>query len=115
MNLFKKRQPLQVLYIMQNGDTNQYKIGITKDLNNRIKQLQTGCPGELKVLKVWTHYQRKIIQKYERVLHNHFTEQGQKLRENGEWFNLTQNQVNELCKPEGIKAQNELIKKFLEK
>ena len=40
----KKRKPSQILYIMQNGDTNQYKIGITKDLNARWSNLQTGCP-----------------------------------------------------------------------
>ena len=34
----------QMLYLMQNGDTNQYKIGITNNLNTRWSSLQTGCP-----------------------------------------------------------------------
>ena len=67
------RKPLQIMYILQNGDTNQYKIGITNDLNRRLAELQTGCPNEIKVVKLYTHYQRKIIEKYERVLHNYYT------------------------------------------
>jgi predicted GIY-YIG superfamily endonuclease len=104
----------QMLYIMQNGNTNQYKIGITNNLNRRFKQLQTGCPGELKIIKIWTHTQREFIKKYELILHNYYTEKGQKIRPNGEWFTLTKEQVKELCKPNGTKEQNQLVKKFLE-
>ena len=57
------RKPLQIMYILQNGDTNQYKIGITNDLNRRLAELQTGCPTEIKVVKLYTHYQRKVIEK----------------------------------------------------
>ena len=62
-----------VLYILQNGNTNEYKIGITNNLNRRLAQLQTGCPNELKVIKVWTHYHKTAIQRYERVLHRYYT------------------------------------------
>lgn len=62
-----------LLYILQNGDTDEYKIGITNDLNRRLRQLQTGCPNELKVIKVYTHYHRNAIQKYERTLHRYYT------------------------------------------
>ena len=37
---FKNVAP-QMLYIMQNGNTNQYKIGITNNINNRWNALQT--------------------------------------------------------------------------
>ena len=103
----------QMLYLMQNGDTNQYKIGITNNLNTRWSSLQTGCPGELKILKVWTHTQRKFILRYERVLHRFFETLGQRLRANGEWFTLNQEQVEMLCKPQSTKEQNELIEKIL--
>ena len=49
------RKPMQIMYILQNGDTNQYKIGITNDLNRRLAELQTGCPNEIKVVKLYTH------------------------------------------------------------
>lgn len=103
----------QMLYIMQNGNTNQYKIGITDNINRRWRNLQTGCPGELRVLKIWTHTQRTAIMKYERVLHRYFTALGQRIRKNGEWFELTRNQVSELCKPSNTKEQNEIIEKIL--
>lgn len=103
----------QMLYLMQNGDTNQYKIGITNNLNTRWSSLQTGCPGELRILKIWTHTDRKFILKYERVLHRFFEMLGQRIRLNGEWFILNLEQIEMLCKPQTIKEQNELIEKIL--
>lgn len=104
---------MQILYILQNGDTNQYKIGITNNLNRRLKQLQSGCPYDLKVIKIWTHYDRKVIAKYERVLHKFFTKCGCRIRNNGEWFILTRPDIFQLCKPQTIPEQNEIIKKLL--
>lgn len=101
----------QVLYIMQNGKTNEYKIGITNDINRRYRDLQTGCPNELRIVKIWTHYQRKIIQKYERVLHNYF--KICKIRANGEWFRLSDEDIAELCRPNSIFEQNEYIENCL--
>lgn len=45
---FGNGNTIQTLYILQNGDTNQYKIGITNNLNKRLAQLQTGCPRRIK-------------------------------------------------------------------
>lgn len=104
---------MQTLYILQNGNTNQYKIGITNNLNRRLQQLQTGCPFELKIVKIWTHYNRKVIEKYERVLHRYFTKCGCRIRENGEWFILRVPDINYLCKPQSIAQQNELIENLL--
>lgn len=103
------RKPLQIMYILQNGDTNQYKIGVTNDLNRRLAELQTGCPNEIKVVKLYTHYQRKIIEKYERVLHNYYTKAGCRIRPNGEWYELRKPDINYLCKPNSIAEQNELV------
>ena len=103
------RKPLQIMYILQNGDTNQYKIGITNDLNRRLSELQIGCPNEIKVIKLYTHYQRKIIEKYERVLHNYYTKVGCRIRPNGEWYELHKPDINYLCKPNSIAEQNELV------
>lgn len=104
---------MQILYILQNGDSNQYKIGMTGDLNKRIKQLQTGCPGELKVIKVWTHYQRRVVEKYERVLHRYYNKCGCRIRENGEWYNLRKPDLDFLCAPNGIEEQNKCIEDIL--
>lgn len=104
---------INILYILQNGDTNQYKIGVTNNLNRRLAELQTGCPEELKVIKLFTHYQRKPIEKYERVLHRYYTKCGCRIRENGEWFRLCKSDINFLCKPNSIAEQNELIENIL--
>ena len=97
------------MYILQNGDTNQYKIGITNDLNRRLAELQTGCPNEIKVVKLYTHYQRKIIEKYERVLHNYYTKADNRIRPKGEWFELRKPDITFLCKPNSIAEQNEIV------
>jgi predicted GIY-YIG superfamily endonuclease len=104
---------MQILYILQNGNSNEYKIGITDNLNRRLAQLQTGCPNELKIIKIWTHYQRKTILKYERVLHRFYTKCGCRIRPNGEWFNLRVPDINFLCKPNSIAEQNEVIENIL--
>lgn len=101
----------QMLYILQNGSTNEYKIGITNNLNRRYSALQTGCPNELRIVKIWTHTQRKFIEKYERVLHNFF--KSVRIRNNGEWFKLSAEDVAELCKPNSIFEQNEYIENCL--
>lgn len=109
-----KKEPMQILYILRNGETNQYKIGITDNLNRRLSQLQTGCPEELQIIKLWKHYQRNMIKRYERVLHRYFTKCGCRIRPNGEWFNLKQVDINYLCKPNTIAEQNEIVKNLLE-
>ena len=104
---------MQILYILQNGETDQYKIGVTNNLNRRLQQLQAGCPFELKIVKIWTHYNRKVIEKYERVLHRYYTKCGCRIRENGEWFILRVPDINYLCKPQSVTQQNELIENLL--
>lgn len=107
------KRVLQTMYILRNGDTNQYKIGITNNLNARIAKLQTGCPGELKIVKIYTHYNREVIKRYERVLHRYYTKCGCRIRSNGEWFELRIPDITFLCKPNSIAEQNALIENIL--
>lgn len=109
----RKKPAYKILYVLQNGDTNQFKIGRTKDLNQRLAQLQTGCPGELKIVTLWKHPQEKIIKHYERVLHNYFTKCGCRIRPNGEWFELRTPDLAQLCKPKTVAEQNQMIEDFL--
>ena len=101
------------LYILRNGNTQEYKIGITKDLNRRISELQTGCPHELVIIKIWQHYQRKFIEQYERVLHRYYKQY--RIRKNGEWFKLPKSEIEKLCKPETITEQNNFIENIIRK
>lgn len=108
----RTRTPNQIMYILRNGGTNQYKIGITNNLNRRLAELQTGCPEELIIVKLYRHYQRKPIERYEMVLHRYFARQGKRIRKNGEWFILTQADIDMLCKPMTIAEQNDLIERI---
>jgi len=40
------------LYIIKTSE-NYYKVGITKDVNTCLAQLQTGCPTPINVLKTF--------------------------------------------------------------
>lgn len=110
---FNNGNVIQTMYILQNGNTNEYKIGHTNDLNRRLRELQTGCPNELRVVKLWTHYQKKVVEKYELALHRYYTKCGCRIRANGEWFRLSPADINYLCKPNSITEQNKIIQDIL--
>lgn len=101
-----------LLYIFQNGNTNQFKIGKTNNLNRRLAELQTGCPGELKVIKIWSHYKKSMVDRYERTLQRYYTKCGCRIRPNGEWFVLRKPDIYYLTKVTSIQEQNEFIKKL---
>ena len=104
----------QILYIIQMENTQYYKVGRTKNLNARWYQLQCGNPIPLKVVVQWCHTQKKVVKKYELNFHRILTKQGQRVRDNGEWFTLTDKQVKELAEVAGnIKKQNKLFEKIL--
>jgi len=69
------------VYFILNRDTNSVKIGFTrnKDINKRIKQLQTGCDSVLELL----YY---VIGNCtnEKYFHRMFS--SDRIRNNGEWF-----------------------------
>jgi hypothetical protein len=87
------------LYIIRCGDTQLFKIGISKNSNNRIKQLQTGNPNKLKLL-----FDFKINDKYnvsasqiESTIH-HFIKEYNNKHVLNEWFKLTDNEVVYIAK-----------------
>ncbi len=108
-----KQEPYYFLYIIRNGETDEYKIGITNNLNRRFKEIQTGCPNAIHLIKIYSHYHKTVVQKYERVLHRYYQKCGCRIRTNGEWFKLTKADIIYLCKPQTIDEQNNLIKDIL--
>lgn len=72
------------LYVIGN-DTNRQKIGISKDVDKRLKNLQTGNPDKLTI-----HYKIecptiKHTLKLEKKIHSELSYK----RLSGEWFNMT--------------------------
>jgi hypothetical protein len=71
------------LYVIFNEE--HYKIGISKQPERRLKQLQTGCAVSIKLIKTYKipdSYARKI----EKQVHRMFWQRQLK----GEWFDLTE-------------------------
>lgn len=77
-----------VYLIGENNNGNKYKIGSTKckDINKRLKQLQTGNSNPL-FLKAYYETSRPF--KLETMLHNRFKE----YNIIGEWFELNKNDL----------------------
>lgn len=96
---------MMFVYLIRISENSTYKIGTTKDINKRIKQLQTGNAEQIYIID---KYQSDNAYKIEKALHNFFKHKN-KLNE---WFDLTiedEIKFKELC----IKIDNNL--KFLEK
>ena len=74
-----------VYLIGEVGDEGRYKIGSTraKDVNTRLKQLQTGNSAELYIKE---SYETDYPFKLEKMLHNHF----KSCNLIGEWFTLSE-------------------------
>lgn len=74
-----------VVYFMSTAD--HMKIGISKNLDSRIKQVQTGCPIQLRRVEYVVVDNRDIALSLEKMLHNEFSD----LNTFGEWFYLVKN------------------------
>lgn len=66
-----------MIYFIENIETKHIKIGFTTNVKERLGQLQTSSPHELRVLSIC-----EGDDKYEKELHGKFNE----FRVRGEWF-----------------------------
>lgn len=73
------------VYLICNPATGQYKIGVSKDVQKRLKQLQTGNGCELHIV---ASFESSYPYYVEKMLHRHF----QKDRTEGEWFYLDEHE-----------------------
>ncbi|MCP4640228.1 MAG: GIY-YIG nuclease family protein [bacterium] len=78
------------LYLIQNGDTTHYKIGITGNVKNRVAAIQTSNPQQVGLVHT-VKPQTKSARRVETQLHKHFADR----RVYHEWFNLGAEQVEE--------------------
>ena len=57
------------VYLIEDIDNNRYKIGVTKNLKRRLKNLQTGNSNQIKLIDSFeTEYPFRL----ETMLHNRF-------------------------------------------
>jgi hypothetical protein len=75
------------LYLLNSYGSDRYKIGVTRrDVEKRVKELQTGCPDEIILIN---EYECDNYHKLEGWLHRkHFSK-----RVEGEWFVLEDGDV----------------------
>jgi hypothetical protein len=70
------------VYLIRCAENNFYKIGISKNVETRLKQIQTTSPDKVSVVH---KYESSYASKIEKALHNFF-----KLHHrNNEWFELS--------------------------
>lgn len=89
------------IYLLTNG--NHYKIGFTKNINNRIKQLQTGSSTKIELL--YFYKSDKFYSQIEKALHRTYNIYQ---TSDNEWFDLPINEIlnfKENCR----KIENNLL------
>ena len=87
----------QVVYIFYNENTGYTKIGITDNVDRRLRQIQTasGCMVDFVEYTYIGKLQDLSARDVERFLHKKYKQ----FRKIGEWFSLTWEQIN-ICQDE---------------
>ena len=78
------------VYIIREGNRNRYKIGYSTDIDERLKQLQTGNSD---TLILFHYFPTDDLRKIESLAKNYADINNIR----GEWFELTENAVINLC------------------
>ncbi|GFE58823.1 GIY-YIG nuclease family protein [Geobacter sp. AOG1] len=85
------------LYVIRCFPHSYYKIGITNDLGKRLRDHQTGCPFELRMIFAveadMADFLGREIAYLESFFHNNY----EKKNVRGEWFELTDEEISEMC------------------
>ena len=81
-----KMHKLPCVYVLACNDFKYLKIGMTKNLKQRMSNLQSGCPFDLFLfLTIRTNQPREV----ETYLHNELS----RFRVRGEWYSLNDEQL----------------------
>ena len=70
------------IYLIKSLNDGFYKIGVSKNPNKRLIELQTGNPSPVEILYL---YESKLAYKIENSLHNRYSY----CKTHGEWFDLS--------------------------
>jgi Meiotically up-regulated gene 113 len=82
----EKHLPLSVVYILQCEESFKIKIGITQNLDQRMKDIQSMCPTKLRLIACFVVHGVEV----ERFLHRTFDD----FRLHGEWFKIPSNKCD---------------------
>ena len=78
---------MRVVYLVGNKPERKYKIGVTTDINQRLRGLSTASPIKIELITVWFYEGYRKLEKY---LHTQFHAN----RLNGEWFQLSEEDIS---------------------
>lgn len=88
----KKEKPTKgLVYLLKIEDRDEYKIGVTTNLDKRVTQLSTQMPFELEIINT---IKSNDIYQLESELHSKFEDKNI----NGEWFELTNRDISYIKK-----------------
>ena len=78
------------VYIAREQESGRFKVGISKDPESRVKNLNTGNPEELEII----YCEKAELSKFqsEKNIHKQLTEEGKHIR--GEWFSNVSSILN---------------------
>ncbi len=79
------------IYLIRCVENNFYKIGISKNIERRLKQIQTSSPDKIYLVH---KYQSQHASKIEKALHSFF----KAYHRNNEWFELSLSEEMEFIK-----------------
>jgi Meiotically Up-regulated Gene 113 (MUG113) protein len=98
----EKKETSVALYLIKAAATRLIKIGVSTQVEQRLKALETANGSALILLKVWNCFSiRYRASRVENLLHNSFRQ----FRQQGEWFDLPESVLNKLLAvsdPEGF-------------
>jgi hypothetical protein len=95
------------VYLIKNEDNGYIKIGIGKNVEQRIKSLQTGSTAKLRII-----YKKEVqfASKIESLLHRRY----ENFRVHGEWFDINEELMEEIDKQISITENSYKILSELE-
>lgn len=80
---------MPIVYVLNAGNFNFLKIGMTNNIEKRIYSIKCGCPYEVKVHLIANVPNPKYVEK---ILHRYFKE----FRSRGEWYSLGKEEIEEI-------------------
>ena len=101
INNFKKllesNDAPRYLYVIRCLPYNYYKIGITNDLDKRLKNHQTGCPFDLKMIFAVEADMEDFLGREITYIEGFFRRNYKNSIVRGEWFELTEQEISDMC------------------
>ena len=99
VGLSKARSRSDQMYVIREKGTSYVKVGITNNVERRLRTLQTANPHDLELVYFFNGPPR-TIKGYERIIHKKLKAMGRHIR--GEWFFIHPNELEDVLTSTGV-------------